>query len=34
MITKDLDYEIYSSSNYKLIIEDNIPKNYLYKYLS
>lgn len=27
MIARDLDYEIYSSSKYKLITEDNIQKN-------
>lgn len=26
MIAKDLDYELYSSSNYNFIIEDNIQK--------
>ena len=26
MIARDLDYEIYSSSNYNLITEDNIKK--------
>ena len=26
MIVRDLDFEIYSSSNYNLIIEDNIQK--------
>ena len=26
MITRQLDYEIYSSSNYKFIVEDNIQK--------
>ena len=26
MISRNLDYEIYSSSNYNLIVEDNIQK--------
>ena len=34
MIARNLDYEIYSSSNYKLITKDNSKKNHLYKCLS
>ena len=34
MIARDFDYEIYHSSNYNLITEDNIQKNHLCKCLS
>ena len=31
MIARNIDSKIYSSSNYNLITEDNIKKNYLCK---